>query len=379
MGEQGGSEFGPAVPSPSAAAPFSVSGPSAATLDAARHGVTSFVVANTAGRPVTARLLVQPVNGADAAWFTLDGPIDRPMAVAATLSTEVRIDVPPKVPAGEHGLRLDVALEDAPDQLVAGPTAVFTVPEVKKRKFPWWILAVIVGALVVIGVGIWAILTFVVAPKPPESVSPPTISGTAQTGEELTVADGTWNPARVVILHVWQSCPADSDDPADCEDIVLSMGGDEGTASGETFVVGAEQEGLRIRVREVAVNADPDTFDGDLSALADLPQTTAFSEPTEVIQPPPVTTVAVPNVEGLAVSQAQSVLAASGLQALATFTGAGGDCDPIVTDQNPNEGAVVDIGSAVAISAPTPPPLFSCLRIIIQLPIDKGKVIDLGG
>ncbi|MFH8248765.1 hypothetical protein ACH3VR_00175 [Microbacterium sp. B2969] len=187
MGDQRTSEFGPAEAASPAAAPFSVTGPAAATLDGDRRGVTSFVVANTTGRPVTARLLVQPVDGADVAWFTLDGPTDRPMTVAATLTAQVRIAVPPAVPAGKRGVRLDAALEEAPEQLASGPTVAFTVSEPKKKPpFRWWIIAVIVGALLVLGGGAWAIWALVVPHDDPTSNSqvtaPPAAADKCRTG-----------------------------------------------------------------------------------------------------------------------------------------------------------------------------------------------------
>lgn len=196
MADQRISGFGPAEPSAPASAPFSVTGPAAVTLDGDRRGVTSFVVANTTGRPVTARLLVQPVNGADAAWFALDGPTDRPMPVAATLTAQVHIAVPIGVPAGEHGVRLDSAIEEAPEQLASGPTAVFTVAEPKKtRAFPWWIIAVLVAALLVLGGGAWAIWAFVVPhdePTPNSQVTAPPAAPVAdkcQTGYVYRLAD----------------------------------------------------------------------------------------------------------------------------------------------------------------------------------------------
>ncbi|MFH8252377.1 PASTA domain-containing protein [Microbacterium sp. B2969] len=377
MDEEGGSEFGPAVPVSPSAAPFSVSGPSVVSLDATRQGVTSFVVANTTGRPVTARLLVQPVDGADASWFTLDGPIDRPMAVAATLSANVKIAVPEKAPAGEHGIRLDVAVEDSPDRVASGPNAVFSVPAPKKRRFPWWIVAVVVGALVLIGGGI-ALILFLTAPKDPVLKTAPQIDGTAEIGQTLTAVDATWDPADVVRVRVWQECPADADpdNPAGCQDITVANGSDSATAVGQTFVVGSEQEGLRLRVVEVAFNVDQQKFsDTPADKLDSLPRASAASSLSDVVPPAPPQTATVPDLDDQPLSAAQDALAAVGLQALVTRAGTAATCTARVTDQNPNPGQVVPVGSAVAITAGNLPP--GCLKIDIDPGIIKELPFDI--
>jgi hypothetical protein len=389
MVDQPSAEFGPDAPTGPAAAPFSITGPSAATLDAARKGMTSFVVANVTGRPVTARLIVQPLNGADLAWFSIDPPTERPMTVAATLSVDIKIDVGEKAPAGEHAVRLDVAVEDSPNLVASGPTATFTVPEVvKKKKFPWWIIAVIVGALILIGGGIFAILAIFGGDKDPELVTAPTISGAPAVGETLTVGDGVWDPEEVVRLHVWQSCPGGSDpeDPEGCEDIVVGTGDAAVKVTGDTFVVGNEQEGLRIRVVEVALVVDPDDVDGmSEDELADLPSASAASAVTEAVPVAAPSAVTVPNVVGDSIGVAQSKLAGAGLQTLLTFSGTGTSCSPTVTDQDPNQGTSVQTGTAVGISAQnTPPECFVFDGPIFEIPeflvpeINNPIFIDVG-
>ncbi|MGC5173147.1 hypothetical protein ACLQ2Q_21105, partial [Microbacterium sp. DT81.1] len=57
--------------------------------------------------------------------------------------------------AGAFSFVVGAALEEAPDQVVSGPTVTFQVPDPKKRRFPWWIVILAaVAALLLAGGGI---------------------------------------------------------------------------------------------------------------------------------------------------------------------------------------------------------------------------------
>ncbi|MGC5224688.1 hypothetical protein ACPW96_19155 [Micromonospora sp. DT81.3] len=118
------------------------------------------------GRPVRARLMVRPGVGADLSWFAIAGQAVQPpqtapsavaewaLPVAGTATVDVAVKVPEKAPAGSFSSVVGAALEEAPDQVVSGPTVAFHVPEAKKRKFPWWILIVAMVGLLLVGGGI---------------------------------------------------------------------------------------------------------------------------------------------------------------------------------------------------------------------------------
>lgn len=354
-----------------------MTGPQSISLDASRRGVASFVVTNTSGRSVVARLLPRGLDGTDSSWVSLVGDIERPLGVDATLTAEVAVEVPEDAPAGQHSMRLDVAVEEAPERVTTGQVVSFTVPEQTKRRFPAWIIAVLVIALVAIAAGAWLILR-VFATDDPTNASPPAIAGTAEIGSELTVQPGAWDPADVTLLHRWQSCPGDADpaDPQGCTDITVTADEESTVASGPSYVVGPDQEGARLRVVELAVVGDESDLEGG-SDLGDLPQATAASGLTEVVPPAPPEPVVVPNVVGMSASTARAALAQAGLQPLWTTVGAGTSCDPVVEAQAPTGGQQVELGGAVAITTKTIPfkECFGEITIIpfITVPLTTGS------
>lgn len=361
MTEQGGG-FGPAEPAASTTAPFSVTGPTTTTLDGARTGTASFVVTNVSGRPLRARLLPQPLAGADASWLTLVGDMERPLGVAATLTAEVRVAVPDDVPAGEHALRLDVAAEDRPDQVTTGQSVAFTVSPPRKRPVPRWLLVLVVAGVLALLVGGWLVWRAVAGPGPgPLPLGPPTLTGSPAVGETLEVTPGTWD-AEVELVHVWQSCPVEAtdDDPTGCADVAVEVDGTTVTATGTSFVVGADHEGRRLRVVERALTGAA-LEGGDLGDQEIPGQASAL---TAVVEPPPVTTAEVPAVVGLRQSQAAELVAARGLVTVVTRVGAGGECDPVVTAQSSPAGSSLPIGSPLGLVTLTPPPFTTCLGIL---------------
>jgi PASTA domain-containing protein len=132
---------------------FAVTAPAELTLAANRTGSTSFTVTNLTGRPVKVRLIPRGQAGALDAWLSVVGAKEVPMAVGATITATVQVQVPPEVPAGAHGLLLEVVPEDNTES-VTGQSVAFAVPPVTvtRKRFPWWILIVAaVGMALIIG------------------------------------------------------------------------------------------------------------------------------------------------------------------------------------------------------------------------------------
>ncbi|GAA1975007.1 PASTA domain-containing protein [Microbacterium pumilum] len=359
-----GGDFGPVDPAVVGGPPFAVAGPSTVALDGARAGSGSFTVSNVTGRPVRARVMVVPSAGADASWFQVVGESERSLPVAGTATVDVTVKVAEKAPAGAFSFAVGAALEEAPDQVVSGPTVAFQVPEPKKRKFPWWIVIVAAVALLLLiggGITIWLLMR---TPAAPTMSQAPTVSGTVQVGAELAVAPGVWDPDDSVLVHTWQACPdaATDEDDAECADIIVGTGEDAASARGPTYVVGADVVGMRIRVVETAVRVDPETFGEDgPDDLSDLPNASASSAMTDPVVAAPPTTAEVPPVETLPYSQAVSLLSAAGFQVVRTTSDEIGECDPDVVDQSPDGFEQAPIGSVVGITTLHPPELLTCI------------------
>jgi virginiamycin B lyase len=83
----------------------------------------------------------------------------------------------------------------------------------------------------------------VVRGLPPLNISPPTISGTSVNGQTLTEVHGSWTNNPTGFGFQWERCDVAGNN---CTAIV--------GASGQTYVVGAADVGLTIRVEEAASN-----------------------------------------------------------------------------------------------------------------------------
>lgn len=127
-------------------------------------GSISFPVRNLTAKPQTGRIRIEPLGGAKAEWFSLEGApttspaeLDRDFDASGNQVAVVKVTPPAGAPAGSYTFQLKVIAEHDPDTDVAtGPAVGFSVaaapvaPPVK-AKFPWW--AVAVAAVLVIAVG----------------------------------------------------------------------------------------------------------------------------------------------------------------------------------------------------------------------------------
>jgi Carboxypeptidase regulatory-like domain/Ig domain of plant-specific actin-binding protein len=118
--------------------------------------------------------------------------------------------------------------------------------------------------------------TAVVVSSVPEIESPPTITGTAQQGKELSGHHGEWSNEPTGYTDTWVRC---NEAGKECE----TTG-----ATGESYVPVAKDVGHTLRLEEVAHNEGG-------------PSTPALSEPTAVVLPPAPTDVTLPTVTGEAV------------------------------------------------------------------------------
>jgi len=173
-------------------------------LDGSRKGQTVFTVSNTSVRPLRGRARVTPDSAATATWFTLTGGAERDFTVNGTQQYAVQIAVPPTAAAGTYTVRLDMVGVDNPDEdFTQGPSVTFEVPAPLpvKKPFPWWIIAVIVGVIIV---GI--VLAAVLSPKQvevPKLVGSPLVAAQPTleaAGLKVSVALATADSAKVNVV-----------------------------------------------------------------------------------------------------------------------------------------------------------------------------------
>lgn len=159
------------------------------------RGEITFTVSNRGNRAVRGRLKVVPLESTKVAWLTIAGEVERDFPAGATHQVTVAVEVPRGASPGRQTFRIDVSAADNPDEDFAeGPVVSFEIEqsETPPKAFPWWVLAVIAGALVVVGLSLFLILrsgdegdeepdqTPTVSPSPIPTVSPsprPTVPG----------------------------------------------------------------------------------------------------------------------------------------------------------------------------------------------------------
>lgn len=154
-------------------------------LNAKRQGSAAYTVFNASGRPITGRAILEtiPKGEAHTAWLQVDGANERAFVIGAAEQFAINVTVPPAAAAGSYTFRLmmvDVANTD--EGVTEGPAVTIAVPEPAPppKKFPVWIIPIIVGVLAVI-----ALVVFLVTR--PKTVNMPNVVGLVETDAKGTL------------------------------------------------------------------------------------------------------------------------------------------------------------------------------------------------
>ena len=170
------------------------------SLDSSRKGRATFTVTNASGLQMQARANVVALDPNTRGWFRLAEDPEHSFGAGDTTQYTVQIDVPARAPAGRVSFRLDVVGVENPDEdYTEGPPVQVVVPETpeESRPFPWWILAV-AGGVLLIGI----ILAIVLWPR---QATVPYVRGlpeaaawaTIQAARLEPVVDEVPNPAPI--------------------------------------------------------------------------------------------------------------------------------------------------------------------------------------
>ena len=142
-------------------------------------GTAVFGVTNKTEEGLTARFSVQVQGGGKAEWYQVQGEPERPVAAGENQTVTVVAKIPAATPPGQHQIKLRaINLNDPDNDSTDSTAATVTVPAAGPAKpppkpFPWWILAVVGGVLVlVIGV-IIAVVAMSGGSKVPNVVGQP--------------------------------------------------------------------------------------------------------------------------------------------------------------------------------------------------------------
>lgn len=163
------------------------------TLDASGHGVLAFTVSNALRTQVRARATVFADGDARPEWMTVEGGPEREFAPDGTQQFTVRFHVPPGTAPGRRTFHLVVVDVTNPDERYAqGPTVAFTVVEapvpVKKKPFPWLLVALAAGVLLILGTVV-KVLSDRGEPKP-EPEPTVTLAAIGESCAELKCQEG---------------------------------------------------------------------------------------------------------------------------------------------------------------------------------------------
>ena len=124
-------------------------------LDARRTAEASFTVSNVSGRAVRGRAILVAENPVALPWLAIEGEAERDFSMTGTQQFTVRIVVPAGAPAGRYTFRLDMVDTDNPDEnYTQGQGVTFELIEIVDGgpRIPWWLIAVVVGVLLIGGI-----------------------------------------------------------------------------------------------------------------------------------------------------------------------------------------------------------------------------------
>jgi len=124
--------------------------------DAGGHAQAVFTVTNATARPVRGMARAKALGDTKREWLSTAGETERDFGGGATEQFSVNFDAA-GAPAGKYPFRLDVASALNPDEdFTEGPTVNVEVAAVAapppKKKFPLWVVFLILGVLVIIGI-----------------------------------------------------------------------------------------------------------------------------------------------------------------------------------------------------------------------------------
>jgi beta-lactam-binding protein with PASTA domain len=369
------------LPKPGRPAAFIVTAASEKVrLDESGRARAQFTVTNSSAQPIKGRLLTRPRKPAKPEWFSIIGDSSRDFAPDATEQVVVQLDVPPGSRPGSYRFRLDAVSEAAPDEdFTEGPYVAFEVAPAAepKKRFPWWILAVVGAAilLAVIGVLVWLLAR----DGGEKSVAVPAVTSMSARVADSTLANAgfTVTTRSEPVSDPTQNGDVQSQDPAAgtlqppgsaatitvgrMSSVPSVMGRIEETA--RTMLADAD---LGVAVRFVGTEIEVEDPPRDLKVLKQDPAAGTLQRPETVVTLTLGPIVRVPDVRGRDLWEADVILwyagvldiqnpppnipplpAEPGLRARTSWAIRQVERDGAVTGQNPAPGTRLPHGSVV--------------------------------
>jgi hypothetical protein len=141
-------------------------------------GEISVTVSNKLERPIRARAVARPDGETQASWLSIPEGAEGELGVDETKLITVKVKLPPSVKDGSYPFHVVISSLAEPDELYAETGLMHIEVKHTERKFPWWIV-LLAGGLVVIGGGAFGLVKWLGSR---EKVIPPGQNCTADSG-----------------------------------------------------------------------------------------------------------------------------------------------------------------------------------------------------
>jgi serine/threonine-protein kinase len=326
-------------------------------------GKAGFTVRNMGPRAQTGRIRIEPMSGADPAWFALAGApdtspaeIEKEFDFSGNAAVEAIVRPQAGAKAGSYAFQLKVTAEQDPDtDFVLGPAVAFDIAAPEKapepgKKFPWWIVAV-AAVLVLAIVGGGAAWYF--WPRP-DRIEMPDLAGQpaelaamqiATLGHGVTFAtDRVPGAQSLAVLRTDPEAEGSLEKSAVAALMIQAPSGACGSLvcmfPGATFppdvIATLVAEGFDPKYAP-ALSEEGGIIVLDPAQLAEIKNAA-----------PPAPIVTVPNLVGVHIGDAAGILAGLGLGAEFTAV-ATGSADNRIQRTNPGAGGRVEAGTNIGI------------------------------
>ncbi|HZN91791.1 MAG TPA: hypothetical protein VFB81_03780 [Myxococcales bacterium] len=116
-----------------------------------QSGEIAFTVSNKLGRRIRARATPRPDGETQASWLSIPEGAEPELAEDETKLITVQVKLPSSVKDGSYPFHVVVSSLAEPDELYAESDLMQILVTHTERKFPWWIVLLVGGALVIGG------------------------------------------------------------------------------------------------------------------------------------------------------------------------------------------------------------------------------------
>lgn len=247
----------------------------------------TFTVTNNSNQRLPIRAQLSAKGEAEQSWFTVEGQAERQFAAGAEEDYTVKVQTPEGTVAGDYQFSFNVVGVNNPDEEFApGPTVTVTLPEPEKKPFPWWIVILVAGVLLIGGAAFFlfgrgggdtvtdAEATNIASLEGTPTIEPPTaipddiLAGTATGGAQTSEAQFAVIAQQTEAAGATATAIVAAEVTAVAEEVAISAATADAIAL--TAAASGDDDGDGIsNSQEASYGTDPANADSDGDGLAD--------------------------------------------------------------------------------------------------------------